>query len=230
MRLEASWCSHRIELATSPFRSQGTRRLVSPVFSAKGQTHGAAARPAALGRREASGDIRWVSGVMWNDVMDPGFADRGLVRSTAIARDHDRDSAVATFAELAPQLVKGTKYSDVDGLLRHPSGVVLAWDYQQLSLFCGRITEIVCVDGVRLWLPVEKPNDNELPFVWMIKGNRMFVETIPTQESTNFILVLDVNEMLDEEIRLDAERRCLEAVNSIRSQGVRAWVAECSGR
>jgi hypothetical protein len=163
--------------------------------------------------------------VTWNDVIDSGFADRGPARSTGIARDHDRDCALGTFAELAPELVKQTKCRRYPAA---PSDVVLAWDYRQLSRFCGRITEIVCVDGVRLWLPVEKPNDNELPFVWMIKANRMFVETIPTQASTNFILVLDVSEMLDEEIRLDAERRCLEAVNGINSHDVRAWVAECS--
>jgi hypothetical protein len=143
--------------------------------------------------------------------------------------DEVRDSALATFSSLAPDLIKETQRTNTDGTLRHPSSVVLSWDFEQVTLFEGRLTEIVCIDGVRLWAPVDHPNDNWLPFVWMMKANRMCVETMASQPCSPLILVLDVNEMLDEEIRSKSEEQCLAAVNQIKDRGVKEWVAECLG-
>jgi hypothetical protein len=127
------------------------------------------------------------------------------------------------FAAIAPALREAMHRANTP-LLTHPSGVVAESDYRRASIFRDP-TEVVGIDGLRLLSPHQ---GGGLPFSWMIKTTRTRCESSPHDEWTPLTIYFDVNQMLQEDERAEAERQALEAVARIGAIGVERWVAECS--
>jgi hypothetical protein len=127
------------------------------------------------------------------------------------------------FAAIAPALREAMHRANTP-LLTHPSGVVAESDYRRASIFRDP-TEVVGIDGLRLLSPHQ---GGGLPFTWMVKTTRTRCESSPHDEWTPLTFYFDVNQMLDDDERANAEKEALEAVTRIGAMGVDPWVAECS--
>jgi hypothetical protein len=140
--------------------------------------------------------------------------------------DEARKSATDIFASLAGQFIDVTRNLNEDGRLCHPSGVFLVWDYEELRLFSGPITEIAAVESVRLWRPDTRSDAEALPFIWMIKASRLCCKTAEPPRCTAFLIFFDVNELLDEIAWSAAHREILDVLNQVKSRTVKGWIAE----